>query len=96
MIVIIWRADIWAGVGKVKRILLGGKGGGETFQGIRLALQLIFQAQKKNTSFVKSSFLAWLSEKAGQEFHVGNGIWNGTFHSEIQEIEICTSLFSAG
>ena len=30
-------------------------GGGQTFQGVRLTSKLIFQAKKKNTSFVKSS-----------------------------------------
>lgn len=88
MIIIIWREDIWAMLWMMKSILLGGKGvGGADIPRSEINIKIDFPGQEEKYLFCeKFPFLAWLLAKASQEFHMGNGIWNSTFHSEIQEI----------
>lgn len=87
MIIIIWRADIRARLWKMKSILLGGKRVGEDIPRSQINIGIDFPGQEEKYLFCeKFLFLAWLLAKASQEFHTGNGIWNSTFHSEIQEI----------
>lgn len=88
MIIIIWREDIWAMLWMMKSILLGGKGvGGADIPRSEINIEIDFPGQEEKYLFCeKFPFLAWVLAKASQEFHMGNGIWNSTFHSEIQEI----------
>ena len=88
MIIITWREDIWATLWMMKSILLGGKGGGGAeIPRSEINIEIDFPGQEEKYLFCeKFPFLAWLLAKASQEFHMGNGIWNSTFHSEIQEI----------
>lgn len=88
MIIIIWREDIWAMLWMMKSILLGGKGvGGADIPRSEINIKIDFPGQEEKYLFCeKFPFLAWVLAKASQEFHMGNGIWNSTFHSEIQEI----------
>lgn len=90
IIITIWREDIWATLWKMKSILLGGKGGdgrGADIPRSEINIEIDFPGQEEKYLFCeKLPFLAWLLAKASQEFHMGNGIWNSTSHSEMQEI----------
>lgn len=82
--IIIWRAETWAGLRKMKGMLLGGKEWGRTLTGVRLTSKFVFQAKKTKASSVRSFFLVWLLEKESQECHMGTWIRDSTFHISLK------------